>query len=181
MRATLALVLAAAMLAAPAPAPAVGNDDDEPPTPTKTTTECTDGTVWDETAGACVAPKESRLDDDTLYRAAREFAYAGQYDHALGALAAMSDPQEDRVLTYKGFAYRKSGDRARGMEYYRQALAANPDNLLTRSYMGMAHVEVGETEAARAQLAEIRARGGAGTWPETALAAAIATGSGYGN
>jgi predicted Zn-dependent protease len=163
----------------PALAWAVGSDDSTPPQPTKTTTECTDGMVWDPKTEACVAPKESRLDDDTLYDAAREFAYSGQFENALSALAAMSDPTEDRVLTYLGFAHRSSGRTDLGMDYYQQAIAQNPDNLLARSYMGQAYVKLGAMDAAQEQLTEIRARGGRMTWPEVALANAIRSGRGY--
>lgn len=159
----------------PVAAFAVGSDS-EPPKPTETTLECTDGTVWDEATKACVAPEQSSLDDDALYQAAREFAWSGQYENALRALAAMSDPREDRVLTYMGFSLRKSGDMDRGMAYYQAALEANPDNLLARSYMGQGFVELGATEQAEAQLAEIRARGGEGSWPEIALVRALEAG-----
>lgn len=172
-----ALLLATALML-PGAALAVGSETDTPPTPTKTTTECSDGQIWDEKTEMCTAPKESRLDDDTLYRAAREFAYAGQYHDTLNALAAMSDPTEDRVLTYLGFAHRKLGDTDRGMEFYREALAANPDNLLARSYMGMAYAEDGDMVRARAQLSHIRARGGRDSWPAYALKSAIERGPG---
>ena len=94
-------------------------------------------------------------------------------------LDAMSDAQDDRVLTYKGFAYRKMGEVELGMAYYRQAIAANPDNLLARSYIGQGLAEAGEMAAARAQLTEIRTRGGRGSWPELALCMAIESGRGY--
>lgn len=163
-------------LTCPLPALAVGGLDEDPPRPTETTTVCTDGTVWDADSKSCAAPQESRLDDDTLYRAARELAYAGQYEAAQSVLAAMSDPTEDRVLTYLGFTHRKMGDLDRGMAYYQAALAANPDNLLARSYMGEALAEMGEADLARAELSEIRARGGRGSWAEIALRLAIETG-----
>lgn len=159
---------------------AVGSDDTTPPKPTETTTACTDGKVWDDTAKACVAPQESRLDDDTLYGAVREFAYAGQYGAAMAALDAMSDQGADRVLTYRGFTARKLGDMQAATRFYEQAIARNPDNLLARSYMGQGLAEAGQADQARLQLAEIRARGGAGSWAETALVQAIVTGRGYG-
>ena len=109
----------------------------------------------------------------------RELAYAGQYGATLNALAAMSDPQDDRVLTYMGFVHRKMGDVGLGNAYYRQAIAKNPDNLLARSYMGQGFVESGELAMARAQLTEIRSRGGRGTWPEISLRLAIENGRGY--
>jgi tetratricopeptide (TPR) repeat protein len=163
----------------PGLAAAVGSLDDTPPQPTATTTECTDGQVWDSAAGACVSPQESRLDDDTLYRAVREFAYTGAYGHAGAALAAMADQQGDRVLTYRGFIARKTGAVDEGIALYEAAITANPDNLLARSYLGQALVELGQTEAARAQLGEIRARGGRQTWPEIALRNALRSGVGY--
>lgn len=158
------------------PVAALAVDTEEPPAPTPTTTQCTEGQVWDADKGACVAIEEGRLDDDTLYRAAREFAYAGQYTHAIAALSAMSDRRSDRVLTYMGFTLRKSGEPARGMGYYAAALAKNPDNLLARSYLGQGLVELGQIDGAIAQLEQIRARGGTGTWPELALLGALRTG-----
>ena len=52
----------------------------------------------------------------------------------------------------------------------------NPNNILTRSYMGQMFVELGELDMAKEQLAEIRKRGGEGTWAEASLATAIETG-----
>ena len=155
------------------PVAALAVDTDKPPEPTPTTTACTDGKVWDHEEGACVDVREGSLDDETLYQAAREFAHAGQFPHAIAALEAMTERRSDRVLTYMGFTLRKSGNPAQGMGYYSAALARNPDNLLARSYMGQGMVELGHLEGARAELAQIRARGGAGTWPEIALLAAI--------
>jgi hypothetical protein len=158
------------------PVAAVAVDTDTPPEPTPTTTVCTGGQVWDHDEGDCVDVEEGRLDDDALYEAAREFASAGLYRHALGALRAMSDQRSDRVLTYMGFTLRKAGTPEQGMAYYRAALAANPDNLLARSYYGQGLVTLGDLDGAEAQLAEIRARGGAGSWPEIALQASIRSG-----
>ena len=45
--------------------------------------------------------------------------------------------------------------------------------------MGQAFVETGDLVAARRQLLEISAHGGAGTWPETSLRQAIMTGTTY--
>lgn len=166
----------AAMLALPAAAFAAGTETNEPPKPTATTTECAEGTVWDETQGKCVAPKESRLDDDGLFRAVRELAYAGRFGDAALALDAMSDEGSDRVLTYRGFLARSQGDLAGGEALYRAALEVNPDNLLARSYMGQGYVTEGRVDEAYAQLVEIRSRGGADGWPAKALETAIRTG-----
>ncbi|GGE40285.1 tetratricopeptide repeat protein [Actibacterium pelagium] len=158
---------------------AVGGDDDAPPKPTQTTTECAKGTIWDSEKKECVTIKESALDDDTLYRAVRELAYAGDYDSATLVLDAMRWQQSDRVMTYRGFLARKQGDADTAQMYYSAALELNPDNLLARAYMGMGLVEAGDMAAARAQLAQIHARGGAGGWPERALNAALTGGKTY--
>lgn len=155
---------------------AVGGGDDSPPKPTETTLKCTDGQVWDAESKTCVEAQSELLDDDTRYRAVREFAYAGKFDAARAVLEAMREGDSDRVLTYRGFLARRTGDISGAMQLYRAALAQNPDNLLARAYMGLGLVEAGDTAAARVQLAEIRARGGTGTWPDLALERAIASG-----
>lgn len=156
---------------------AAGSDSFSPPKGTKTSKVCKGTQVWDSKTKKCVNPKESRLSPDTMYNAVRELAYAGRYDDAQGILSAMPDQQDDRVLTYWGFTHRKKGNAELGNTFYQAALAKNPDNLLARSYMGQGLVAAGDIYAARAQLTEIRQRGGAGTWPEVALAQAISTGS----
>ncbi|MHA7886500.1 tetratricopeptide repeat protein [Roseicyclus sp.] len=166
-----------AALLAPA-ALAVGPDDD-PPTPTETTTECAEGTVWDGETQACVAIEESAqaTDPEALITTVRELAYAGRHGDALALLARAPDQGDTMVLTYMGYSTRSMGDMQTGLDHYDRALAADPDNLLARAYLGMARLQLGETGLAEVQLAEIRARGGVGRWPERALAAAIAQGS----
>lgn len=170
------LIALATAVALPQLALAVGTETDAPPKPTETAS-CEEGLVWDEDAGKCVAPKESSLTDDELYQAARELAYAGRYDGALRALAAMTDQQDARVLTYKGFVARGMGDMDGAETFYQAALSADPDNLLARSYMGQGYVVQGRIDEAYAQLVEIRARGGGDGWPAEALETAILTGT----
>lgn len=175
-------VLAAALtlpLTVAAPLYAAGGGGETAPKPTQTSTDCTGVQVWDEETKSCVAPKESRLDDDQLYQAVRELAYAGRYNDAQGVLDAMSDQSDDRVLTYRGFTARKLGQMDVAMTFYQQALDANPDNLLARSYMGQGLVTQGDSVAALTQLREINARGGADTWAAKSLRTAIETGVTY--
>ena len=75
------------------------------------------------------------MNDDDLYGAVRELAYAGRYLDAQGVLAAMSDQNDDRVLTYKGFTNRKLGNVEVAMVFYQKALDKNPDNIQARSYI----------------------------------------------
>lgn len=164
-------------LAFPGAALAAGGGSSSPPQPTETTTKCKKAEVWDTKTKKCVAAQSGQLDNDTLYAAARELAYAGRPDDALVVLQAMTEGQSDRVLTYMGFASRKAGHIDEGMKYYRAALAQNPDNILARSYMGQAFVEMGQVQLASAQLDEIVARGGAGSWAELSLRQSIQTGA----
>lgn len=170
------LFLAAALSVLPMSAMAVGSDDTKPPSPTETTTKCENAMVWDEKQQKCVKPDDNALNDDARFRAVRELAYAGRPEEALIVLAAMTEGETDRVLTYKGFANRKAGRLDLGMEHYAHAIDVNPDNILARSYLGQMLVEMGEIAAARRQLDEIRSRGGAGTWAEASLARAVGTG-----
>lgn len=162
-------------LCLPVAAYAAGSDSSTPPAEPK----CENGQVWDKASESCTDVKDSRLDDDTLYQATREFAYAGQYQNALRTLAAMSDANDSRVLTYRGFIARKTGDFPTAMGFYTAALTQDPDNLLARSYLGQGLVAEGDIEAARLQLAEIRQRGGRESWPEWALDTAIKSGKTY--
>ena len=169
----------ALFLVLPGVAPAAGSGSTTPPTTTETTKTCKGVQVWDPQTQRCVDPKGASLDPDRLYAAVRELAYAGRYSDAQAVLRTMPDQTDDRVLTYWGFTHRKMGNRDLALDYYQKAIAANPDNLLARSYMGQGFVAEGKTEAALAQLREIEARGGAGGWPEQALREAIRSGRTY--
>ncbi|MGJ8588956.1 MAG: hypothetical protein ACSHXW_12435 [Yoonia sp.] len=157
---------------------AAGGETDMPPTPSETTTECAEGQVWDKATQSCMDPAESTNDDSARLDDVRELAYAGSYQAALDVLDTLENPQAPLALTYYGFTHRKAGRVDLGMAYYDAALAADPDNLLARSYMGQGHVASGEMVLAQAQLTEIRMRGGRDTWAEASLVQAITTGSG---
>jgi Flp pilus assembly protein TadD len=148
---------------------AAGEDTSEPPKKTKTTSECTNGKVWDAKKSACVNAKKSDLSDDILFQAARELAYAGQYENSIKVLGAVKDQKSARVLNYLGYANRKAGRMELGMQYYKRALQADENYILARSYMGQALIEQGHVDEARVQLVEIRDRGGENTWAYRAL------------
>lgn len=171
------LMIAAAF--APTLAFAVGTESDTPPTPTETTTTCTNGMVWDTESKSCVEPTDSSLNDTDRMNAVRELAYAGRILDAERVLDAVQDQTSDAVMTYRGFTARKAGRMDDALGWYERALAANPNNLLARSYMGQWHVESGNIKLARAELSEIRQRGGRSTWPEISLRLAVQSGSGY--
>lgn len=165
------LALAAILTALPALALAAGG---EPSTPTQTSESCTGAQVFDAKTKTCVDARDSRLDDDTRLDGARELAAFGRADDALAVLATLDRPEAADALTVRGFATRKSGDFAGAMVLYEAALALDPGHVLARSYMGQGLAEAGRMDEARLQLAHLRAHGARGTWPEIALAAAIA-------
>jgi len=150
---------------------AAGSEDDEtkPPPKTETTTKCADGKVWDKDKKECVEAQKSGFNDNQLFDAAREFAYAGQYENALKVLRLAKNQNDPRILNYLGYANRKAGRMELGMSYYRKALQADENYILARSYMGQALLEQGDVQGARIQLVEIRDRGGENTWAFRAL------------
>ncbi len=164
-------------LALPGLAFAAGSDS--APAPAQTATKCAPPEIRDEKTRECGDAQPGQRDNDTLYQAARELAFAGRPDDALVVLAAMTEGETDRVLTYMGLANHKAGNVERGLQHYQAALTKNPDNLLTRSYLGQAYVEMNALELASAQLDQIIRRGGAGGWPERSLRQAIESGVTY--
>ncbi|MFW5655934.1 MAG: tetratricopeptide repeat protein [Roseicyclus sp.] len=172
IRTTLALV---ALIGA-TPVLAVAPEDQSPPAPTPTTTACADGQVWDDTEDACISIEQSALSEEILRSTARELAYAGRSGDALSLLSRSTAPGTSEVLTLTAFAHGKAGDLDTALPIYARALEADPGNLLARAYMGLALIAAGRPEAA-AQLDQIRARGGAGSWPDRALSEAVAAGA----
>lgn len=172
MKNSAVMVLAAGFLfGASLQAFAAGSESDEtaPPPKTKTTTQCKDGKVWDKDKKECVKPQKSGFNDDELFQAAREFAYAGQYDNAITVLKLARNQDDPRILNYLGYSNRKAGRMELGMNYYRKALQRDENYILARSYMGQALLEQGDVQAARVQLVEIRDRGGENSWAYRSL------------
>lgn len=155
---------------------AAGSNDDAPPKTTKTTTECTDGQIYDDNTNSCVASDKQSFNDDQRYDAVRELAYAGEYDRATRVIASAENPEGPRFLNYKGFISRKMGNMGDAIVFYSAALEQDPDYHLARSYMGQGLASMGDVDGAKAQLQEIRARGGRDTWAYVALKQAITGG-----
>lgn len=158
---------------------AAGSESSDAPTPTETVEQCTEGLVFDIATQTCMTPEASTNDDSAMMNDIRSLSHVGRYADALVLLAAMPDQSDPLVLTYYGFVTRKSGDLDAGLAFYAQALTIDPDNMLARSYRGQAYVDQGRMDLAMADLTQIRMAGGRGTWAETSLATAIATGQTY--
>ena len=155
-----------------------GNSSSDGGKSSASTNQCKKGKVYDEASKSCVDQK-GELNDTQIYQLARQFAYAGQYDEAMKTLARAENQNDPRILTYYGYTNRKLGNVDVAMDYYNRAIAADANNLLARSYMGQGLVQQGDLEGARAQLVEIRDRGGKESYAYKALYEALKSGSTY--
>ena len=134
--------------------------------------QCSSGMVWDNGQQKCV-PKSSSLDTDSLFEAGRALAYAGRYDEAIGVLKLAEDRGDPGVLNMLGYANRMQGKLLVGLGYYEEALRIDPDHVLTREYLGEAHLQMGDLAAAKEQLGEIAQRCGTGCEEYAALSKKI--------
>jgi len=112
--------------------------------------------------------------DDELYNAAYWLNREGKYAEAIALLDQVSQPDDWRVLTARGFATRKLGNVDAAMPYYARALALNPAATRTREYLGEAYLSKGDLASARGQLGEIETRCGRTCDGYAKLASAIA-------
>lgn len=144
-----AILVASALPLAPAFAAGDGGGGDAP-----TVTKCKRGEVWSKRENKCVAAR-SGVDDESLYEAGRDLASYGRYEEAIQVLELAADKKDPRILNYLGYSNRKIGNIELGMSYYQAALAEDPDYTLVREYLGEAHLQTGNVQAARGQLAEI--------------------------
>jgi tetratricopeptide (TPR) repeat protein len=135
----------------------------------KTMAKCKHGMVYSNNKKKCVKANQSGMNDTQLFETARAMAYAGQYEDALVVLRAAKNQNDPRILNYMGYANRKAGRVDLAMTYYQKALAIDGNYLLARSYMGQGLIVQGKIEEARAQLIEIRDRGGKDTYAYHAL------------
>lgn len=118
--------------------------------------KCKEGKVWVKEKFRCIAEEDVKKEDQSsIYELGRDYAYAGDYNEAIRILAKAPDQDDPRVLNMLGFSNRKSGNMDVALEYYRQAVAANPDYSLVREYLGEAFIQLGMLEQAREQLTEI--------------------------
>lgn len=137
-------------------------------------TSCGRGQVWASDPGACVGAKTAGLSDEDLYLAAGERIETTDYAGALELLFRIEDRNNPQVLNLIGYATRKAGDLDKGIAYYRQALAVDPDYVKARQYLGEGYLAKGEVAKAKEQLDEIGRRCGGPCEEYTLLVNAIA-------
>ncbi len=137
-------------------------------------TSCGLGQVWASDPGACVDANTATLSDADLYLAAGELIEDARYADALEFLFRIEGRNDPQVLNLIGYATRKGGDLDKGIDYYRQALAADPDYVKARQYLGEGYLAKGDLGRAKQQLDEIGRRCGGPCEEYTLLVDAIA-------
>ena len=118
-------------------------------------TSCAAGQVWSSGTDACVDGRSAALTDEDLYLAAGEFVLEARYADALPLLFRIKDRNTPQVLNLIGYSTRKLGDIDKGIDYYRQALAVDPDYTKARQYLGEAYLLKNDVGKAKEQLDEI--------------------------
>lgn len=107
---------------------------------------------------ACVGSVQTASAEELFY-AGYWLAKSGDFKRALTFLHS-ADQSDPRVVTYIGFATRKTGDVDAAMPYYAKALKLDPDYNVARAYLGEAYLSQGRLDAAEEQLSEIAQRCG---------------------
>lgn len=122
--------------------------------------KCQTGKSWNCSTSTCEKSASLNLNDDELYLEAVALVRSGQYVSALEALWSIEKRDNPDILTYIGFATRKLGNVERGIGFYHQALALNPDHVRAREYLGEGYLQIGKVEEAKEQLFQIAERCG---------------------
>ncbi len=176
-----ATFIGAALFMSPAPAEAMGGGGGGAPAPSaacstiKTQMSCLalSKCWWSSSSNKCKKKKNSELNlNDRLYAEGSLLAKTGAYAQAIAVLKR-ADQQDPHVLNYLGYSYRKSGDLATAIGYYKTALAIDPDFLLAREYLGEGYVKAGRLDLAKLELEQIGKRCGKGCKEYIELAALI--------
>jgi tetratricopeptide (TPR) repeat protein len=121
---------------------------------------CGGGRVWRGEQQACLDGHSATLTDQDFYDEARALVDEGQFTEALDVLHLIKKQEQPRVLNYIGYTTRKLGDVDKGLDYYHQALALDPNYLRAREYLGEGYLQKGDVAKAKEQLMEIADRCG---------------------
>ena len=121
---------------------------------------CGTDRVWSGEQQACIDSHSAALTDQDFYDEARALVDEGHFAAALDVLHRIKKQEQPRVLNYIGYTTRKLGDVDKGLEYYHEALALDPNYLRAREYLGEGYLQKRDVEKAKEQLMEIADRCG---------------------
>ena len=108
--------------------------------------------------GKCKPAENNAIDMDARVAYGLALAKAERYDEAISVLRPAVDRGDKRAFNYTGYSLRKSGHVDEGIAFYMKALAADPNYVQAREYLGEAYLTLGRLDLAEEQLAEIEAR-----------------------
>ncbi|MFO1090498.1 MAG: tetratricopeptide repeat protein [Hyphomicrobiales bacterium] len=120
---------------------------------------CKNGQVFDAKKNKCVK-KSADLSDPDIKAQGWALAYAGDYQSAIEVFRMAANQSDPEVLNGLGYSHRKMGKVEEGIAYYGKALAADPNYVLAREYLGEGYVAAGRIDLAKQQLSEIGNRCG---------------------
>jgi tetratricopeptide (TPR) repeat protein len=105
---------------------------------------CGTGSVWSGEQQACIDSHSATLTDQDFYSEARSLTDEGRFAEALDLLHRIKKQDQPRLLNYIGYNTRKLGDVDKGLDYYRKALALDPNYLRVREYLGEGYLQKGD-------------------------------------
>jgi len=80
--------------------------------------------------------------------------YAGAIPLLLAALK--KSPADPDIMNELGYSYRESGQLDEALNYYRQALAIDPDHAAAREYLGELYLKQNQPNMANIELTELK-------------------------
>jgi len=119
---------------------------------------CGNGHVWSGKQQACIDGHSASLTDQDFYTEAVALADEGHFQEARDLLSRIQKQEQSRVLNMVGYTTRKLGDVDKGLDYYKRALALDPNYLRAREYLGEGYLQKGDLSKAKEQLTEIANR-----------------------
>jgi tetratricopeptide (TPR) repeat protein len=152
MRVSVPLILSFALLIGP-PAYAAGSGGSSGGSSTPT---CKPGYVYDKKKKQCVQKNAQVFPDSELIEQAWALARKGEFEAGRILFSSVANKQNPEVLNGLGYTNRKLGQFDVAIDYYRQAIAMNPNYAEAREYLGEGYVTMGKIDLAKEQLGEIK-------------------------
>jgi tetratricopeptide (TPR) repeat protein len=153
MRVSFPIILSCALLIGPAAYAAGGGGGGGGGNSTPT---CKAGFVWSSSKKKCVQKNSQIFPDSELIEQAWALAHKGEFEAGRILFSSVANKRNPEVLNGLGYTNRKLGQFDLAIDYYRQAIAMDPNYAEAREYLGEGYVTMGKIELAKEQLAEIK-------------------------